>query len=494
MKAYLRAALLAFITSLSLTSIANPCDDGGIGGTGIALDAGGIGGTGISIESGGIGGTGISSIQRGIGGTGAQAQSGIGGTGAPTQNGMGGTGIVGVITGFGSICVNGLEVHYFTDTPVDLDGKQISSQDLSIGHVVAVEATGRGESLVAHEIHAYHQISGPITAIDNAGKKLKVMGQSVSANAGQLKGMQVGQWVNVSGLRNADGSVVASRIDQTNGQQIAQTVGNLTRKGNKVYLGGTVIEGLPKTAGNANTDALLTGVWNGKSLQVQDMKIGPVSGLLQKIQVFHLQGLASGSMAGGNLKLSGQQVGVTAQTKLSGNNANKSLAGKAIIVRGLIKDGKPSAQFIDLQPIKPELKSRHDPKPALVRPKASAELNEKKPTKVIEPQKSTSAETKNTVQGIKNDEKLSKSKIIDTVDSIETVEKIETVDRVEKVERIEKPEAVEKPEKIEKVEKIEKPEKIEKVEKIEKPEKIERADKIEKPERVEHVERAERRD
>ena len=52
------------------------------------------------------------------------ADRGIGGTGAPAalsaasrtaDRGIGGTGIIGVVTGFGSIFVNGLEIQYPAD-------------------------------------------------------------------------------------------------------------------------------------------------------------------------------------------------------------------------------------------------------------------------------------------------------------------------------------------------------------------------------------------
>ena len=212
MNSLLRNIFATFIFSLSLSAMANPCDDGGIGGTGIALSRG-IGGTGITAKSSGIGGTGITNNQAGIGGTGiSETQKGIGGTGAQAQSGIGGTGIVGIITGFGSICVNNLEVHYYEDTPVDVDGEKISSQALKIGQVVAVRATGSGQSLIADHIHAYHQVTGPVTSVDMAGGKFKVMGQTVSSSATTLKGMKIGQWIAVSGLRNDDGSIAASQM------------------------------------------------------------------------------------------------------------------------------------------------------------------------------------------------------------------------------------------------------------------------------------------
>src|SRR5213075_3081748 len=60
----------------------------------------------------------------GTGGTGV-APGGVGGTGIGSESdngGIGGTGIVGTITGFASICVNGLEVHFSNDVPVSENG------------------------------------------------------------------------------------------------------------------------------------------------------------------------------------------------------------------------------------------------------------------------------------------------------------------------------------------------------------------------------------
>ena len=71
----------------------------------------------------------------GIGGTGAvAARPGLGGTGI-SEGGIGGTGIVGVITGFASICVNGVEVQFDASTPVMDNG-----QRGLLRHVLLVDA------------------------------------------------------------------------------------------------------------------------------------------------------------------------------------------------------------------------------------------------------------------------------------------------------------------------------------------------------------------
>jgi uncharacterized membrane protein HdeD (DUF308 family) len=82
---------------------ANPCATGGAP---MMRDGSGAGGTGLRPEAGdgtGQGGTGVSPGKQ-SGGDG----SGSGGTGYTVE-------VDGVITGFASICVNGLELHYLID-------------------------------------------------------------------------------------------------------------------------------------------------------------------------------------------------------------------------------------------------------------------------------------------------------------------------------------------------------------------------------------------
>ena len=458
MKTYTHNYIAIILTILSLSANANPCDDGGIGGTGmpLSLGTGGIGGTGnTSDKSTGIGGTGITSAQEGIGGTGV-TNKGIGGTGVEADSGIGGTGIVGIITGFGSICVNGLEVHYYNDTPIDLDGKKISSDALAVGQVVAVKAHGKEQSLIAHEIHAFYQVTGPITAIDLVANKVKVMGQSINANDAQISNMQVGQWVSVSGLRSEDGSIEASRIDQSTERKVAKLVGNLSMQGNKAYMGGTQIDGIANMNNNPNADARLTGTWDGRTFNMRDMKPGPVSDLLQKVEVFHLQGIAGSNVSNGKLKLSGQTVAVPANIKILGNSST-SIVGKPIVAHGQVKDGKAKAQSIELRPMKIEVKNRPERSKNTPQPNSSRESGENISVKATEGKDSNKSENK-----YKKGDKAEFSERIEKTEKIETVEKIERVetpDRVEKVEKVEKVETPEKTEKIERVEKVEKAEK-----------------------------------
>lgn len=147
------------------------------------------------------------------------ADRGIGGTGiSPVEDrGMGGTGIIGVITGFGSIWVNGIEVEFDPATPVRVDGDNAGNSALRVGQVAVITATGSGSRLDARSITVRHEVSGPVEAVESNGTVLRVAGQRVTF-AGQVWGdaaaPRTGDWVAVSGLPGPDGGIVATRIDR----------------------------------------------------------------------------------------------------------------------------------------------------------------------------------------------------------------------------------------------------------------------------------------
>ncbi len=150
------------------------------------------------------------------------ADRGIGGTGAPAvqvaDRGIGGTGIIGVITGFASVCVAGEEVALPDSVPARVDGQPASLDDLRAGQVVTLAATGPAGALQAQSIAVRHVVIGPVQASGvQAGDSgtMTVAGQRVTlAQAtGPAIAAKPGDWVAVSGLRQPDGTILATRID-----------------------------------------------------------------------------------------------------------------------------------------------------------------------------------------------------------------------------------------------------------------------------------------
>ena len=153
---------------------------------------------------------------------------GIGGTGIQTAatktrggDGIGGTGVRGTITGFGSILVNGLKLEFDHTTTVEIDGKPASLEALKIGQIVQGVARTKDGKLNLATVEIQHAVTGPISAINLAHETLTVMGQNVRLNLGgdkaavnAFKTLKAGDMVNISGLRQSDGTIIATRVDQ----------------------------------------------------------------------------------------------------------------------------------------------------------------------------------------------------------------------------------------------------------------------------------------
>lgn len=247
----------------------------------------GVGGTGAPAR-GGLGGQ-ARNDTGGIGGTGAVAgRPGLGGTGI-SEGGIGGTGIVGVITGFASICVNGVEVHFDAGTPVSDNGQPGSARQLAVGQVVAVRAAGAGTEVSARNIAVIHAAVGPLEAPDAATGAFRILGQTARAlDPDDLSGLKAGDWVRVSGHRLAQGEIAASRIEPVAAQPQAQLNGSvgiidtdsLIVNGTRVRFGAQ-----PLPAGLApGREVLVSGSWDGSTLQVERVQLDPTRDGLGRVE------------------------------------------------------------------------------------------------------------------------------------------------------------------------------------------------------------------
>jgi hypothetical protein len=173
---------------------------------------------------------------RGIGGTGAAPSPGEG------DRGIGGTGVIGTIRRFGSIYVNGLRISYPPDAPVEIDGQLKTVQSLRIGQVVQVIAAKTANGLTTQRIVVSSEVVGPVERVSSDG--MTVLGQNVSTNRGDLRGWRPGEWVAVSGLRSADGTIVASLIQHSDAASMR--VAGPVRLGpqGEAMIGGLQIAGL----------------------------------------------------------------------------------------------------------------------------------------------------------------------------------------------------------------------------------------------------------
>ena len=233
-------------------------------------------------------------LPGGMGGTGAIANApigGMGGTGAVAggnTGGMGGTGIIGTVTGFASVCVNGVEVRYESTTPVSINGRTGQLRDLAVGQIVAIEASGLGANVNALSIEVLNAVEGPITRINAARGVLEVMAQQVRVNAQNLapgtpalEALRLGERISVSGHRLEGGDIIASHITRSASTETPSIVGIVTAvDASGVKVNGTGIVGL-RTAGRLQNEGvfarlfkMLIGVAHAQELRVQALRVG----------------------------------------------------------------------------------------------------------------------------------------------------------------------------------------------------------------------------
>ena len=293
-------ALFLFVVPAT-RAVGNNCADGGRP----RPDEGGIGGTGALPRSpddeGGIGGTGA--LPRGPG-----DEGGVGGTGLSIH---GDTGVIGTITGFGSICVGALEVHYTGDTAVEIDGQRTTTARLAAGQVVEVIAKGTGSEVSAQSITVRHIVSGPVTHVDAERSEIDVVGQTVQLSPATRAGGSDGEYsavatafpvnsfVQVSGLRRSDGVVVASRVAGGTASDVVQLSGPVT----KLDSGALAIAGTPlriedRAQPSVGDEVHVIGRWDGSAVVARSVESIPRIPFDGRVPRLDIEGYARQSVAG----------------------------------------------------------------------------------------------------------------------------------------------------------------------------------------------------
>ena len=140
--------------------------------------------------------------------------------------GIGGTGntSVGPITALGSIFVNGVEFQT-TGATVTINGVNRDEKELQVGMVVKVEGmvNADGKTGKAERVTFDNNAAGPISSIDLGRGALEIMGQTVLVDAQTiiaalpganltLADLAASDMVEISGLADADGNIIATRI------------------------------------------------------------------------------------------------------------------------------------------------------------------------------------------------------------------------------------------------------------------------------------------
>ncbi|MCB1986373.1 MAG: hypothetical protein H6936_03465 [Burkholderiales bacterium] len=303
----------------------------------LALAHSGIGGTGIEVTQSGVGGTGIDHGNLDSSDSIFDANDIM-----AKDDGIGGTGIFGMITGFASICVNGVEIHYTANTPVTMDGLPSTLMGLETGQIIAVRAEESNNELTAKHIAIMHAAVGPVTRIDHISRKIKVLGQSVQLLPNDdMETLHKGAWVKVSGHRLANGTVVASYIQPTQPLDRSIINGRITQINiDELVIDGTRVEFDPQSLPGDFAEGMevsIRGHWNGTLLQPQTIQIDPTKHGLGHVEHIIVEGYVH-AINDQALRLNNHAIVINQDTEITGTTHEDLQRNQLIQINGRLTE------------------------------------------------------------------------------------------------------------------------------------------------------------
>ena len=288
---------------------------------------------------------------------------GGGGSGSgSSMSGMNKVVATGVITGFGSIFVNG--VHFQTTGAVIVkNGRTVDQSQLAVGEVARIkgqanESAGMGD---AQEVDVDEAVVGPISAIDTTNSDVTVLGQTVKINAGtsfgksiqsgDITGLTMGEVIRVDGMRDASGNIVATRIDQGSSSDPLQVVGTVSGLDSMAHT--FMIGSLSVDYSSANLDHFASGgPSNGDTVEVQGTSFDATASKLTATEVRRLmtdqeeeggedmeverEGLITNFMSATQFDVGGQAVTTTSSTVYTNGTASTLANNVKVEVEGML--------------------------------------------------------------------------------------------------------------------------------------------------------------
>lgn len=161
----------------------------------------------------------------------------------------------GMVTGFGSVIVNG--VHFdVKNADIEIDGESLVESDLKIGQIVRITGKVNGDGIhgTATKLEGESQLVGPIGSIDLTAGVLVALGQTILITADTffdddvtVDQLKVGDIIKVSSYTNAEGKLIATRIDikkvlPSNKFQLAGEIADLDTAAMSFTINGTLVD------------------------------------------------------------------------------------------------------------------------------------------------------------------------------------------------------------------------------------------------------------
>ena len=205
----------------------------------------------------------------------------------------------GVITGFGSIFVNG--IHFQTSgATIRKNGQVVDQSQLAVGEVARLkgQANESDETGNADEVDVDESVVGPISGVDTTNGLVTVLAQTVKINGGtsfskdiqpaDITGLKVGDTIRVDGMYDSTGTIVATRVERGSASapfQVAGTVSGLNSAAHTFMINALIVD---------YTSANLSGFGsggpsNGDTVEVQGTSFNATAKTLTATTVVRMQ-------------------------------------------------------------------------------------------------------------------------------------------------------------------------------------------------------------
>src|SRR5262249_41792311 len=154
-----------------------------------------------------------------------------------------------------------------------------------------------GADLRAQRIAVQHVVSGPVTRVDVAGGEIDVVGQTVRLSSVTRSGDGVAvasafpldAYVEVSGMRRADGVVVASRGSRVEPRDLVELVGPVAKvDGDMLWITGTAVRSEGPPAIPVGDEVRVAGHWDGNAIvaySITSMPQVPFDGQVARVDI-----------------------------------------------------------------------------------------------------------------------------------------------------------------------------------------------------------------
>jgi len=244
----------------------------------------------------------------------------------------------GPITGFGSVILNGIEFDT-TQADIRVEDQSVREDDLRLGMRVTVEGVRDNNGVAkATRVVFRKNVEGLIDRLDVVNNTLVVLGQTVlvdgltviedraQSSSLALSALAVGQFVEVSGLIDANGTILATRIERQTGfvasvtaVEVRSTLSGLDTNAHTFVLGALTVNFRTATVVGSLSNGVFvqvrgTQTASGSSMTatrvtVEDPTVGGATGTTMEIEGF-VTAFTSATV----LRVNGQAVTTTAQT------------------------------------------------------------------------------------------------------------------------------------------------------------------------------------